>query len=187
PPGRPAMPVAAPMVAPHGPAAPRRGRWSTRRTVLCLIAALTVVAAAVTGYVLMNSDAFNSTYQENLRAAEGHGAPEDYRRESEARVSEDRARVTYTVECNSDELDKCGDPVDSAEQWVKKIPGVSWFDYTGSSACLTSERGCDGEVMPSNEHDAPIIRRVVLRKTLTQGNSQHPLSSRYLLEVDFGR
>lgn len=184
--GRPAMPVAAPVVPPHGPSAPRR-RWSTRRTVLSVIAALAVVAAAVTGYVLMNSDACNSTYQENLRAAEGYGVPDDYRRESQARVSEDRARVTYTAECDGHELDECGGPVDSAQQWLTKLPGTAGANFTQSSTCLTSEKGCPIQVTPTNNQDVPIIRRAVLRQYLEQGNRQRPLTSRYLLEVDFGR
>ncbi|MEU2655916.1 serine/threonine-protein kinase [Streptomyces sp. NPDC007325] len=184
--GGPAMPVAAPVVPPHGPSAPRR-RWSTRRTVLSVIAALAVAAAAVTGYVLMNSDAFNSTYQENLRAAEGYGIPDDYRRESQARVSEDRARVTYTAECDGDKVDACGDPVNSAQLWLTKLPGTAGVDFTQSSACLSSEQGCPIQVTPTNNQDVPIIRRAVLRQHREQGNHQSPLSSRYLLEVDFGR
>lgn len=183
--GRPAMPVAAPMVDPHSPAAPSR-RWSTRRIVLSVTVVLAVMAAAVTGYVVMNADAFNSTYQENLRAAEGYGTPDDYRRGTEARASEDRARVTYTAECTDDK--SCSARGDSARQWLTERPGVAAIpDFTRSSDCLTSEQGCAIQTTPTNNQDVPIIRRAVLRLTLTAGSSQHPLGGRYLLEVDFGR
>ncbi|MEU9375994.1 serine/threonine-protein kinase [Streptomyces sp. NPDC048255] len=182
--GRPAIPADAPTAAPHSPTAPRR-RWSTRRIVLSVAAVLAVVAASAIGSVLMNPDAFNSTYKDNLRTARGSGSPADFRRESEARVSEDQARVTYTAECASN--NECGSQADSAQQWLTAIPGVAAVPFTRSSDCLTSEKGCAIQVTATSPNNQPAVRRAVLRRTLTAGSAQHPLGARYLLEVDFGR
>ncbi|WP_433544458.1 serine/threonine-protein kinase (plasmid) [Streptomyces sp. CA-294286] len=184
PPGRRATPAAAPMAAPRGPVVPRR-RWSTRRTVLSAAAALTVVAASVTGYVLMTSDAFNSTYQANLRAAERFGSPDDYRRESEARVSEDRARITFAAECAGNK--QCDFQAAGAQRWLTMLPGVAAVDFTGSSTCLSSEKGCPIQVAGTAPNDQPAVRRASLRLNLTAGSAKHPLGGLYQLEVDIGR
>ncbi|CAM5281719.1 Serine/threonine-protein kinase PknD [Streptomyces avidinii] len=182
--GRPRLSADAPMAAPYSHTAPRR-RWSTRRIVLGVAAALAVVAAAATGYVVTNSDTFHSTYKDNLRTAQGFGSPAGFRHASETRVSEDRARMTYTAECASD--DECGSQADGAQPWLAALPGVAAVPFTRSSDCLTSEKGCAIEVTAAAPNNQPAVRRAVLRRTLTAGTAEHPLGARYLLEVDVGR
>ncbi len=185
PPGsRPARPAAGATATPPSSTAARR-RWSTRRIVLGAVAVLVVVAASVTGYVLMNSDDFSAAYKANLRTAEGSGSPTGYRQESEAPVAEDRARMTYTAECAGNE--ECDARVDSAQQWLTTLPGVAAVDFSQGGDCLGADEGCAIQVTPTAPHDQPAVRRAVLRLTVTAGSARKPLGGRYVLEVDFGR
>ncbi|MER5886739.1 serine/threonine-protein kinase [Streptomyces sp. NPDC001941] len=180
----PTAPAAAPGAAPAGPVPPRR-RWSTRRTVLGVGAVVTVLIASVTGYAVMKSDAFNSTYQANLSTAEGAGTPSGCQRGSGARASGDRARMTYTAGCA--DYDACGSRTDSAKQWLAALPGVAAIAFDRNSACLTSRTGCDVQVTATPPDDRPAVRRALLRLTVEAGSARHPLAGAYHLEVDFGR
>ncbi|CAM5442847.1 hypothetical protein SSPIM334S_01085 [Streptomyces spiroverticillatus] len=170
-------------IPPPSPAAPRPRR-PARPKVLGAVVALVVLAGAAAA-VLLTADAFNTAYQDNLRAADSSRAPDAYRRVSEARTDGDRARVTYTATCKSD--GECGSRADDAHQWLVAHPGVAAVAFTRSSPCLTAPEGCEVAVTPTAPNGQPAVRRAVLRLNVTAGSARRILGGEYRLEVDFGR
>ncbi|MFJ2738848.1 protein kinase [Streptomyces sp. NPDC087440] len=172
-------------MTPPPPASPAaRPRWSTRRKVLGAVAVLAVVAASVTGYLVLNSDALSSAYQGNLRTAASAGSPDGFLRESETRVSDDRARITHTAPCGS--YAECGTRADVAQRWLAALPGVAATGVTLGSACLTSAEGCAFRMVPAPRQNQRGVRSASLRLEVTAGTARHPLSGRYRLDVTFG-